>query len=103
MTWHSYSAEVTTGIALLDSRMGTWWDDVPPELLDMADGSYCILGQLFGDYVEGRAALGMNDEDCIRHGFLLDEHDGDSPYDYQRLTAAWHAAITARTGEDQPS
>jgi hypothetical protein len=46
---------------LLDHKKPDWFQKVSLSRLDMSNGSHCILGQIFGDYVRGLHFLGIDD------------------------------------------
>lgn len=52
-----YQARVEKGIELLDGINPGWRNGVNLNLLDMGSCEFCILGQVYGGYTEGIAAL----------------------------------------------
>jgi hypothetical protein len=100
------------GAALLDRRLPGWHQDVDPDWLDMEDGRVDMLGQLYGWFEIGIAALtpGLGEAEVeawvVAHGFDLDDSDlppkGGSVDAYQVLTEAWRAELVRRrAGERQ--
>lgn len=90
-------AFVANGEALLDDMRPGWWLLADLDTLDVLHPSNCILGQLYGRYDHGKAALGFTDGSV--YGFAL----GDEPHcrdtlvaAYEELTELWRAAIRAR-------
>lgn len=92
---------VANGAALLDAEVPGWADKINLDTFDMSYPRTCILGQLFGEYVDGRAALNLNvvTDDDVRHGF--DSQGGDETIvalEYYSLGVCWEQAIDARAG-----
>ena len=91
--------QVTKGAKLLDKKFPGWEKKIDPEILDMANPSVCILGQLHGDYATGSVKLfplsRTNAEDrAMRYGFdSLEESYGPS---YEQLNCAWMLEIAKR-------
>ena len=53
---------VADGAALLDQKRGsTWRQEIDFDTLDLDDITTCILGQLYGNYFEGKHVLGIID------------------------------------------
>jgi hypothetical protein len=76
---------VLRGLDLLQEKYGPGWEEmIIPADLEMADGSVCVLGQVYGDYEDGLEELGL--QNGLRHGFVEDEREGVS---YADLNAAW--------------
>lgn len=69
---------VGKGVGKLNSFFGgpTWLGRVNAVTLDMADDGDCVLGQLFGDFQTGQAALGCDDDSASAYGFLSDVTNG---------------------------
>jgi hypothetical protein len=89
-----FEAEVAQGIALLDKRTPAWRERIDPDRLAIASCEDCVLGQLYGDYFDGREAL-LGDaplidasEWAVAHGFT-----SESPSEEPALTAAWRRAL----------
>lgn len=89
---------VTDGIDRLDAFYPEWPNEIDIDTLDMANGSRCIIGQLFGDYLDGITTLGLDffSEDDITHGFNL-PHNEDGGVrlasEWRELTDLWIAEI----------
>lgn len=95
---------VALGAALLDERLPGWSEQVEIEELNMVSGAYCVLGQVFGDYLDGVADLwesAMNDvhrtDLAIEHGF--DTEGGND--DYELLRAEWTEQVARRRLAEQ--
>lgn len=98
MTDNDYSTEVAAGFGLLTLKMPDWLARTEPETLNMYDGRYCVLGQVYGTYANGCADLNLSADDERRYGFLIPHSDDGlvvPVFAYWRLTATWRAAIAA--------
>ncbi|WP_026415450.1 hypothetical protein [Actinomadura oligospora] len=87
------------GAALLTSiREDEWWNLIKLDRLSMKSGVLCILGQLYGDYLYGTAALNdLTDDEAEQLGFIV-EDDIDLSLEqinatYALLDQAWHEVI----------
>lgn len=72
-------------MAVLDEHVIDWRDKVDADGLDMGDPCRCVLGQIYGDFYEGVALLGISFGQTDRLGF-----DGD---DYPALAEAWRREL----------
>lgn len=92
-------ARVKNGIALLEREHGPdWVDKIDLDVLDIADGSVCVLGQLYGgDYFDACARLFGNELDTQpprEHGFCATRiRPAD---DWLALQKAWEHVLTPR-------
>lgn len=86
------STAVAEGVALLDKYDSDWWKHINLDTLDMRGCYSCILGQLFGSYVVGREALGI--ECCEGDLYGFDSLGPDQ--DFEKLQALWVEIIEAR-------
>lgn len=78
---------VKRGVKLFDARgPDNWFLRVDPETLDLSNQHHCVVGQVYGRYGQGLAALGVESED--RYGFL--------PGYGRRRVNAWREVILAR-------
>jgi len=88
---------VNDGVDRLDAFYPEWPNEIDIDKLDMANGARCIIGQLFGDYLDGINTLGLDffSEDDISHGFNLPPGgDGTAPAtEWRKLTDLWIAEI----------
>lgn len=88
---------VLAGIEVLREKHGdSFVDYIDCATLDLSDGAWCVLGQLYGGYVEGvrvicPTGLGSIDQDIWAedHGFYLPLEEGDDGGEYEDLTEAW--------------
>lgn len=81
---------VGRGVALLDEHNPDWREHVDSHSLNMSSSCGCVLGQVYGSYDAGLAALGMSEfgSEPSRFGFFT--------WGRQRwwhLEAAWRKAI----------
>src|SRR6266700_3484961 len=51
--------QVERGIALLDEKKPTWREKFVPAALEMSWYTTCILGQVYGEYMDGLWYLGI--------------------------------------------
>ena len=96
---------VRAGMAFLDVTNPRWRRSINLDKLDLSDGECCVLGEVYGDYSDGRNALfrdvselsndygaTIETESQRRNkmaetfGFWLD--DAETPH-YRRLTEIW--------------
>lgn len=75
---------VKRGIAFLDKNRPGWRRKIKKTLLNMNDRGLCILGQLFGDYEDGKTKMGLSLLRSIQRGFT--DIDG---YREEELTKVW--------------
>lgn len=101
----SIEQRVQSGIRLLNEVVPGWHHMIDVDILDLHETDECILGQVFGDYIEGIDALGITgyrraQADC---GFDLyaDEYIGytGDAGKFLDLTNAWVKAIQEIKGE----
>lgn len=93
-----------TGAALLDRRFPDWAEQIDLDSLEMSVSETCILGQLYGSYWQGLAALTMTTPgfaDPIDYGFILpvylDNNENGDQY-WEQLDRAWRDEIANRDG-----
>lgn len=83
-----FEGNVQRGVALLDTKNPDWRKKIDPEILDLNECTLCILGQLYGHYIDGVNELymvyvaegGCNNRTvwAAEHGFnLLDGEDDE--------------------------
>jgi hypothetical protein len=90
------SVRVARGVALLDERsFPDWRERIDVETLDLRTPS-CILGQLYGSYVDGHIALDLGPNPAL-HGraygfFATAEKEPDWS---EELKALWREAIAS--------
>lgn len=84
---------VLTGLLLLQERWGDEWaDHIDLRTLDMGNGSYCVLGQLYGSYMTGLSSLGINSGRDF--GFDVNRKFSARSYvEYDALDVAWKSVL----------
>lgn len=85
---------VKAGIVFLDVAEPNWKKKIKLEELDLVNGNYCILGQIFGNYFKGKEKLGINNRIASELGFaemnkLEHVSSKELKPKYKALTAAW--------------
>lgn len=91
---------VAAGAELLDELYPEWEKQIDLDLIDMADGDRCIVGQLFGDYEGGLHDLGLGgDTEGADHGFYLPAPADWRDERWEALGEMWITEIRNRTGE----
>ena len=84
---------VAAGAALLDRERPGWWEEVDTERLDMASECDCVLGQVWGEYIDGVNALHVRGDG----GWVVWSTDhGFERADWTDLDRLWLAAIAER-------
>ena len=101
-----FESVVKNGATLLDASVPGWYKKIDLDRLDIQHASKCIIGQVFGDYWDGRDLLSINDDNEISHGFFL-QHNIGRKNDYKKrrrfwkkLNKAWERAIQRRLAEE---
>jgi len=84
---------VAKGAKLLDDNVPGWRENVHQRYLDMADGTFCILGQVFAKDLQGyfngyERGLAELDVSASEYGF--DVGDGNT---YVALGRAWEEEL----------
>ncbi len=92
---------VQSGAQLLDERRPGWYREIDIAQLDIALGSKCILGQVYGSYFEGVKAIGLACGQTAPYGFAV-TFSGPAPDNYANLTAAWREEIALRRLAEMP-
>jgi hypothetical protein len=103
-------ARAAAGAALLDRHRPSWARQVDPAQLDMEDCRVDVLGQLYGWFGTGTAALapGLGEAEAdawtVAYGLDLDDTDlrpSDAFVDpFRVLTDAWRAEVLRRRDGD---
>lgn len=91
-----FEDRVIKGAAVLDASAPRLWREmIDLNTLDLSDGEDCVLGQVFGTYVDGLTALELPEDEAEEHGFYLactrssDDSECECGRDYPALTQAW--------------
>jgi hypothetical protein len=99
---------VERGAALLDSlpEMGGWRDRINQDSLAMSSCDECILGQLYGEYIEGFRRLILSKPASVLfrgsdHGFTLPSDEQWDPVGvvqgrFQSLAQCWRDYINEK-------
>ena len=95
-----YAQEVARGAARLDFEQPGWAEQISLDRLAMDNCARCILGQVYGNYFDGRSFLfGNHPIDAMemshQHGFTLHE-DERFPMEWAVLADAWRAEVLKR-------
>lgn len=94
MTQQQHAA---TGAKLLDEMLPHWQHRINLGKLTMEFKYKCILGQCYGDYNAGLAALELDEDTAISCGFTQPA-DASSVSDWCDLEEAWREEIIKRRG-----
>lgn len=99
MTVQNLVERVERGAELLDEEYPGWAFKIDEYLLDLANASKCVLGQLFGCYSAGLDELKIDSlTEDVEYGFtILCAEDSSHPC-WNTLTNLWLAEITERCG-----
>lgn len=60
---------VDNGVMVLDAVRPGWRQDIDVEALNLSSYVACVLGQIFGSYDEGLAALRLTPVEALSYGF----------------------------------
>lgn len=97
----TYADRAAAGAALLDKQRPGWWLSIDGERLDMGQCNLCVLGQVYGDFIEGFTRLNLNAldgedgkllRDCVDLGFDIEGEIG-----FTELADAWRVEIGKRS------
>ena len=85
---------IDRGIDALNDYWGSasWVDVVDLYVLDMREPDRCVLGQVFGGFIRGYSALGLDSgKVAVSYGFESSQHSDDGEYDftYDDLQTEW--------------
>jgi len=95
---------VQRGMTLLDKEYPGWREKINLAYLDLSSGCDCVLGQVYGHYIEGSHEIGlvMTDEEepyTPEEAAALDSHGFNSPScSCEELTEAWKQALGGQRG-----
>lgn len=104
---------VNRGANLLDAKRPGWEKTVAPQKLEMANASFCIIGQAYGDYGEVRTPFGFAeldeggppekevDQRAVEHGFYVIDEIEDG-YEYTTLDYIWVYLLQERAEKGRP-
>jgi hypothetical protein len=86
-------SRVLRGAMVLDEHAPGWHQRIDLEKLDISSPFRCVLGQVFGHYIEGLVSLNMGASQPF--GFAATAYD-ENP----ALTGLWRALISQRRERD---
>lgn len=86
-----YSAVIEAGMQVLDAKVPGWECKIDPDVLELNSCQLCVLGQVYGDYLDGKRQLGI--EDGTPYGFSL---NSSKTNEYRFLTRAWLRLLRTR-------
>ena len=89
----SQKVRIARGMELLDRENPSWCDKIELKSLDVGNVGHCVLGQVYGEYIDGVGALGIAFH-TERHGFMWLNSDS-----VMGLTRSWKKAIKERCDE----
>ena len=91
---------VLNGIELLDKEFPNWEEAIDLDKLAIEDCNHCILGQLFGEYIDGLDILRISQHKSCLFGFDTDrfsfKKDDLDLYQYIVLKDCWAEVIKER-------
>lgn len=88
-------ASVLAGLGLLQEKHGaSWVEHIDCATLDLTLSESCVLGQVYGDYDEGREKLGLNNRSAATYGFFT-----FGPWGF--LQEAWRTVLCGKIREEQ--
>lgn len=93
-----FEAQIQAGAKLLDEKVGPdWFKKIDLQHFHMHDCFYCVLGQLFGHYIDGLEKI-WHLENAISYDYKLPREHGFSTVEfdeneYDHLTQEWMAYI----------
>ena len=95
------AARVQKGLRLVIKRYGKWRvSRISLRKLDMHSSCDCVLGQLAGDYLVGKKAVGIEHEMGSLYGLSLTTGEiGSVPNAWDKLDTLWTRAIRRLRGE----
>lgn len=75
-----WAVRVARGAKFLDDRIDDWHNRIEIEMLDMTDGRWCVIGQLFPEHMFFRKQkdFGWSNAEAASLGFYLNEAEFDS-------------------------
>lgn len=82
---------VKKGVEYMNEQYGRYWlRKIDPERLALQNGTACVIGQVEGEYNEGRERLGLRQETAVELGF---DFDHTAQAEYLLLTQEWKKSI----------
>ncbi len=105
LTFDQARTRVARGAALLDQVAPAWAHAIDLGALRLETCGSCILGQLFGDYLDAYRRIQMlHRYGGAHYGFdvTMEEFLGIRRNNYETLTQAWLEAIADRVIDREP-
>ena len=92
------SERVARGVAWLDGVLPDWWRMVDLGQLVLSSPCRCVLGQLYGDYMDSPLVDEHGDEAGVDRGFNASGAEWtDQTYsEFEALEREWRRVITER-------
>jgi hypothetical protein len=85
------------GAEYLDKKLPGWNKLIDCQQLDIWSHLHCVLGQLYGNYRQGKDGLGMSHQQAVEMGFAIEGGSlKEGTVRAMDLTAAWRKQIQAR-------
>lgn len=106
LTLEEARGRVARGAGLLDTVAPGWAQAIDLGMLRLDSCGSCILGQLFGDYIEAYRRIGvLRDKGGAHYGFdvTIEEFRGLRRIHYGTMTQAWLEAIADRIIVPEPA
>jgi len=89
-TTASAERRVARGAKFLDERVPNWEQRINLERLDISSDTDCVLGQLFGTYVESFGKTPLSNDQDLEFGFYTTEYaEEEQDDDFLLLTMYW--------------
>jgi hypothetical protein len=92
----TYTERIARGAAFLDEKQPGWRERIDLEALNLASLENCVLGQVFGHFDGGFAALAdaglVADVATLDYGFDVNGDEDDDGW-YSVLTQEWREYI----------
>jgi len=98
MLFSQNKARVADGARLLDAYMPDWASRIDLSILDLENVERCILGQLYGDYLEGLYRLHLCFQQTVDNGFTTPVSSWlPEKGRFRSLTRCWKKEVLKRT------
>ena len=94
MTIDEMKAAIKRGIKFLDEKVPNWRRAITPDELDLGSCELCILGQIYGDFDNGRLGLSLGLSKAEEYGLYYESlNPGEIDRYYSHLTKLWKEAL----------
>jgi hypothetical protein len=81
---------------LLDEKRPNWYNEVDTKTLDMDSAQECLMGQLYGQYNLGMAAVGLTVKDGWEYGVCISDVEATDPNTTDDMLEAYFDAENER-------